>query len=574
MKKLFTVLLAAAMAFAGLSLTACGPKTDKTKSQLSIYNYDGGVGTQWLYDAAKKFEEKYADKEFEPGSGKKGVQIHVGKGKETQSLGLATSTYNILFLEDVAYNDLISQNLLLDINDIVAEKTLAGVTDGADKDKKIAEKILPEVSAALTALKGRHFVLPHYSYSAGLTYDATIFAREELYIKADTDGGALRTGSAGNWTYQFTGNVAEATVGPNGEAGDYDDGLPATYEEFDALLDRMIQRGVVPFIWSGQYPGYTNILTGAAWAAYSGKEEMMLNFNFGSGAGAGKSMNIITGFTGTGYNAAPTVVSQPITPANAYYTYQQEGKYYALRMLKKVLSDSTWYSDKITGALSHLGAQTEYIYSDLENKPIAMIIEGNYWYNEAEDAFKRSQAKYPEAPKDRDFRWMSLPVQADGRVSKGNGKKNTLLDLPSSFAFINGNVKDKPWLADLAKTFLQFCYSDELLADFTCSTGLLKGVEYEVPGERVQNMNKFYQSYYEVRKNSDNVYPYSNHPIYVNGQSSFLVRLFYWKSEVNGTPYQQPYTPFRGSVSAADYFQGMWMSGSDWTGDYGAWIGA
>ena len=36
-------------------------KIDTKKTQLFIQNYDGGGGSQWLYDVKDKFEEKYKD---------------------------------------------------------------------------------------------------------------------------------------------------------------------------------------------------------------------------------------------------------------------------------------------------------------------------------------------------------------------------------------------------------------------------------------------------------------------------------------------------------------------------------
>ena len=83
MKKIFVMFLVFA-----LSITMFGchrendtPKVNKDQTQLYVFNYDGGVGQEWLESAIEKFEEKYADYEFEPGTGKKGVQVLVTKEK-------------------------------------------------------------------------------------------------------------------------------------------------------------------------------------------------------------------------------------------------------------------------------------------------------------------------------------------------------------------------------------------------------------------------------------------------------------------------------------------------------------
>ena len=81
-QKAASILLAAALSAGACGLFAgCGDVIsgviDETKSQLCVGNYDGGVGTQWLYDAADRFEQMYTTTEFEPGTGKVGVEVVV-----------------------------------------------------------------------------------------------------------------------------------------------------------------------------------------------------------------------------------------------------------------------------------------------------------------------------------------------------------------------------------------------------------------------------------------------------------------------------------------------------------------
>ena len=56
----------------------CGARStveiDSSKTTLTVGNWNGGVGTEWLESAIKKFEEKYKDVSFE--EGKKGVQSY------------------------------------------------------------------------------------------------------------------------------------------------------------------------------------------------------------------------------------------------------------------------------------------------------------------------------------------------------------------------------------------------------------------------------------------------------------------------------------------------------------------
>ena len=551
MKKSITVWMAFLLAIVSVfSLVGCGPEGfqyDKTKTQLFVYSFDGGVGVEWLDKVSERFERDYANISFE--KGKTGVEIIPGKGKDTLVSGLSTSPYEVIFSESINYNNLIAQGSIMEIDDIVAQKTLEEVSGGKEKGT-IADKMTPQQKSAFTATDGKHYVLPHYEVYSGLTYDVKVFTDKSLFFK---DGGG--------WTKVDS----EKSVGPDGIRNTYDDGLPSSFEEFDKLLDRMVSLKVAPFVWAGQYPEYTNHMLLGMWAAFTGKDEFMLNFNYGKDSLTdGGSSHTVTGFDGV----TPTVEVKDIAPATGYYLKQQEGKYYPLRVLEKVVNDSRYYSDLITGVTTHMDAQRFYLNSDLENKPIAMLIDGSYWYNEAKDAFAASENKYKDKARNRQFAWMPLPRQASGSVTEGNGTKNTLVESLSSFAVINNNIRNKPDKIALAKTFLQYCYTDESLVEFTRMTGIPKGLSYEMKDEDIAEMSYYGKSLFEVKSKSDVVYPYSDNRIFIYNQERVLDSSS-WSSTVGGTPYVYPYTAIKAGKSAKDYFLGMEISASDWEKKFG-----
>ena len=148
MKKIFkgmlTVSLAAMLA---VPAVACGTKevgreVDDTKAQLYVSNFNGGVGTDWLYTAISRFEAAYANKEFIPG--KVGVQVHVEKHKSSVD-GLAgqikTAKADVYFLENVNYYDCISRGLFLDITDIVTEPLTEYGESSTIEDKLYADQV-------------------------------------------------------------------------------------------------------------------------------------------------------------------------------------------------------------------------------------------------------------------------------------------------------------------------------------------------------------------------------------------------------------------------------------------------
>lgn len=567
-RKTGSLLLAAVLAAASFGFVGCAKteKIDATKSQLTVLNYNGGVGTDWLYQIAEDFERQYAGAHFE--EGKTGVQIHITPTKDTLITSIEGLPEDVYFTESTYFNNFAINGELLDISDIVTS-SLADVTDGAET-VSIESKLYPEQKAALTAFDGNYYVLPHYEGIGGATYDARVFTRESLYLKGGPDG---------SWDGGWTGTDSEKTVGPDGVRGSYDDGLPSSYEEMDRLFERMLQVGVTPFVWAGSYaPTYTMWLANAAWVAYDGYDKSMLAINFGSGDGEGVAFDRVTGFSGQDSAGYPVPQTEPatITPATAYNISQSVGRYYATRLMHQVFSNSRMYSDRISGAMSHLDAQKIFIDSDLENTPIGMLIEGIWWYGEAVSARQSSEARHPTTGVNRDFRWMVFPRKATGGVKEGEGTKNTVIGQSMAYGFISADVADTPWKEELAKTFLKFCYTDKAAQDFNVISGVPKAIQYTLPEERLPELNNFARNSYEVYKNSDVVRAVSDHPIFVNNQAAFEGLYNWWRSKPAGGSSTYPYTAFKSNnpVSAQDFFEGILSNTGEasWTASYSRWF--
>ena len=106
MKKKLAVALGC-LTFGVSVLVGCGPmgpggggtSVDKTKTQLTVANYDGGVGREWFRVVKANFEQKYAETSFE--TGKMGVQIvaDIGKGKKLNIGDAATGQHRFDLLD-------------------------------------------------------------------------------------------------------------------------------------------------------------------------------------------------------------------------------------------------------------------------------------------------------------------------------------------------------------------------------------------------------------------------------------------------------------------------------------------
>lgn len=534
-----------------IMFTGCGKEdvveVDKKKTQIYVYSYNGGVGNDWLDETIKAFEAKYADTSFE--EGKMGVQVIPDKQKATalsQVDSFPNSTYDVIFNEALRYNEWAAKGNLLDITDLVNET--------GDDGKTIVSKLSEDKVTALTARDGKYYALPHYEAFRGVVYDVDLFEEYNLYFAAD------RTYS------DFVLAAGEArSAGPDGAIGTTDDGLPATYEEFFKLCDHMVELGITPFIWSGAQSAYSEFLLYALSDTMAGPEGAKLNYNFGVGA-KDNTTNIVTGFSGN----KPVVESVAITEENGYLLRQSEAKYRALEFLFTMFNKSEYYYKDSMGTLtmSNIETQQTYVFSKLENEPIAMMIEGTFWEKEAADSIEMSISAYGAAARDRNFGWMPLPGVYSGTVDAKNGTKQVLNDYLNAYCGIN--AKSSGANLEVAKLFVKFCYSDEGLNIFTKSTGMLRGVNYELTEDTLANLSGFYKNLIELRNESHVITPMSESVLFINNEHALTFHENYWNSE----DYIYPVAAFRGGMkSAQKYFEGMKMEQDEWQTLYGRFIG-
>ncbi len=548
------VFLALVMTVSALSvwLTGCNGEdgvidVDEDKTQLYVYSYNGGVGNDWLDATIAAFEAKYADVSFE--EGKKGVQVIPDKQKATalsQVDSFLNSTYDVIFNESLRYNEWAAKGNLLDITDLVNEV--------GDDGKTIVSKLSPDKVTALTARDGRYYALPHYEAFRGVVYDIDLFEENNLYFAAD------RTYS----DFILSGTEARS-AGPDGIVGTTDDGLPATYEEFFRLCDHMVELGITPFIWSGAQSAYSEFLLYALSDTMAGAEGAKLNYNYGVGS-SDNHTNIVTGFSG----GKPVVESVAITEENGYLLRQTEAKYRSLEFLFNIFNKSEYYYKDSMGTLTMSNTETQqtYLFSKLENKPIAMMIEGTFWEKEAASSIELSVSAYGDAAKNRNFGWMALPGVYDGTVDAGNGTKQVLNDYLNAYCGINANCSGAS--LEVAKLFVKFCYSEEGLNIFTKSTGMLRGVNYTLTEDTLSHLSGFYKNLIELRNESDVITPMSASVLFINNEHALTFHENYWNSE----EFIYPVAAFRGGMKKAqDYFEGMAMTQTDWKELYGRFIG-
>ena len=141
-------------------------KVDKTKAQLTISTWEGGVGKKWLENAARLFEEANKDRtDFQ--EGRTGIQIHIQMDRTVSGQNLEVSDFkrDMYFTENVNYYKLSNQGKLLDITDILTAQ------NPEDGNKTIEEKIDSNLLAFMnrgTETNKKYYAVPFYDGIYGL----------------------------------------------------------------------------------------------------------------------------------------------------------------------------------------------------------------------------------------------------------------------------------------------------------------------------------------------------------------------------------------------------------------------
>lgn len=555
-KKLLSLTLALAM----ISLTACQgagappggaeAEVDESKTQLVVATYDGGLGDEWIFDAASRFEEKYASVSFE--EGKKGVQVRVLKnsnfGGDAVLDTMHTEDADVWFTETVNYQDHINYENLADITDIVTEP----LTEYGE-DKSIADKIEEGYRDFLnvgTDSEPQYYAIPFYDGFYGLTYDKDLFAKENLYFKSS---GNEEGDSADNLDFVASESDTKS-AGVDGKLGTYDDGLPATHAQLLQLFKKMVEKEITPIVYGGgNAMEYLPRTLASFWAQAEGEEGYNLNNTFN---GTADNLVVLDGSGKVQKNADGSVQTESvaITVNNGYELQRQESKLQVLELFEQIVSDENNYS---SSSLQHTAAQAGFLKGkEDEFTSYGFLIDGTWWENEADESFKALASRFGEGHEraKRNLAFMPLPVATANEVGRGN----CLLNLNTSLAFIRANTD----VLECAKAFLQFTTTDAELSAFTANVSITRSFDYELTEEYKEKVTPYALSLYEMKNASTMIYPYSDIEIFQKNQAFFSVERWSWQTSLANSEYTNPWLVwlnFKNQYTAEQYFEGMHM---------------
>lgn len=493
---------------------------DTSKAQLTVATWDGGLGSQWLKDAAEKFEELYKDAtNFE--EGKTGVEINIVASRSFDGAAMAFTplTHDVYFVEGVDYVAMINNKQLADITDVMTEPLTAYGESGT-----IAEKLDSSLDEFLTCLDGNYYAVPFYETYYSFAYDLDLWDAKSYYFAAN-----------GGWT-NADGDLA---AGPDGISGTSDDGMPATYEDFGKLIARIKDTGVLPFVTASNAQDYVANLLYEYYADYEGYEQMMLGFTFD-----GTATDLIdVSADGTVTKLGDTA----ITTDNAYMLTKQTGRYEVLQFAEDILLSG---SDNYKIIDTHTNAQKTFIRGGIANdSPVAMIIEGTWWENEAKSAF----ADLEDAGYERhNYAVMPMPKANEDEI----GQKANWLAMSNSYGFIANNTDQ----LELAKEFLMFLHTDENLSAFTGEVNMTRALNYEILPEDEAKLTTYTRSILELKANSDIIYPISTVDEIMNNGILFNSFGWAWNCDISGYEFKNPWLYFKdeSDTSAETYFAGLY----------------
>ncbi len=512
MKKIIAGILAICSAF---SLVACGggggngdgdnggtvgvynrPGADKT--QINFINFHGGVGSNWLVEAAEEFAKNNQETSF--GNNHKGVYINPIKTMSVNTDNMNSASYHIYTAERFTTpKQLATEGKLMCLDDIILDDT----REGGSLDSIIYENC----KGSLQGNDGKYYGLPYYETYGGLSYNYKIFDEIGAFFSTEDDGESYDC-KYSNETYYFTNGSGVKAPGPDGIPGTEDDGLATSMEELIVLMSKIKDTNqYAPVVLSGQYTNYANYFLAGMWAALAGYQQMNNYYNCTGEIeivkldSTGKVLD--TGedlFPGIDYIKKPQTETVTLNDSNGYLGQQMVAKYYAYAMLEIMQTEGFFSSDVDSTTKNHYDAQMAlYIGSKSNYKDAAMLIEASYWYNESEEngCFNKL-ALWGESEKDLDVRVMSLPCNyyTEGATSQ----PTSFIDISQAYLFVSKNVEKDEEIKKAVTAFIQYLYSTEGLQNFTKTTGVARSIRYELTDAQYESMPNFYQRLWKSRK--------------------------------------------------------------------------
>ena len=528
---------------------------DKTKTQIYIGNYNGGLGYKWLEDAILDFEEIYNAEHPDDQ-----VQLNIDNEKDkflssALKQSIRSNRQDMYILDDLDYYDFANTGLLADITDVVVDETSGVSIESIMNDSLKNYYQIPE-NAGFTATGGHYYGVPFYQSFYHLIYDKDLFEENGFYLNEDGTGfiepgsDEKRYGEEGTWNY----------------------GLPRTYSQFFMMLDHIKNSSVIPITWTGKYrDAYVPRYISTIMATYAGADNFAANFSLNGEIEVLTSNSFAESPAKTFEKANLATEKKTITTENwVDLMASQPSAYFAMKFAKDI-SNKDYLNVKVIRSLSetHILAQDTFLRSKPksetkgEGQAIAMLLEGAYWMNEARASFNDIANEYGDdySLENRNFGVMSFPVADDetGDVTP------TLAANGGSVICVNQSSQHK----DVVKEFIKFIHTEEQLKKFTETTYVKRPYDYTMSESEMAQMPTYVQDIMNLSNNANVVFTMpTNYKMFAKTDVKSPSWLF--GSMVNSSSYKNPILDFYDdtNLTALDYYKGIIDYKSNYFSDY------
>ena len=489
--------------------TSSGNSTEELGvSKLYVGVWDGGVRANWVETWAADFEEKYKDHSFE--EGKKGVKIELNVSKayldDRMTQELNDKEDEIVFGEQGNYYKFLENKTAYDISEWVTTPL-----EEFGETRSIADKLSPYDQDYFGQSNNEYYGLPWVNSILAINYDMKLFEDRNYYFAAPGE-------ECDEYGLVYDPETPRA-YGPDGRTGvvdgvDYsvDDGLPATYDDFFKLCDKMYEDGVTPFIWAGGFQKYVTQLLYTLAADFEGFDDMQLNYTFD-----GKEDGLLDlDKLADGIVEYLDEVEINDTNDNGWMLRQQEGMYQAMKFLHRLITtlddngERKYYNpdDCFGDSMSHTGAQSKFLTSEPDGNPIAMFIDGTWWYNEAYAQFDYMASTPGYGHYERQIGMMPIPKATKDKV----GEDATWMSIYITTVVVNSNVKNySAERLELIKTFFRFIHTDKALSTYVRDSHTVRPFSFELTGVTEDELSPYALQQFNILKKSQVVKPYASH---------------------------------------------------------------
>ena len=543
---IIAVLSVMSVVFAGCSGIEEEEVGDATKTQLYVAIYNGGFGSAWFSEMEKRFEEAHKDDTCWE-DGKTGVDVVPYANKDDLEASVLLNTmsglkYEVFFTEGDYYQAMLDKNLLLDITDAVKTDKLPNETKTIEDKLSDSQKAYFSRDSYNTS-NAKYYAAPYYSAAQGLSYNIDLFDQKNLFFaKGGCPSEHLYPLSGfEEGEYNYTNLEGDRSAGPDGEYETFDDGLPATLEDFEIWITHCSEI-VTPVTWSGFFGTvYTNYILNAMFYQSENEDTRNLYYNFRENA----TFDAVKLETIEGKSFETEKVT--LTKGNYNELMRQPGRLYSLRMFELL---AKYVDGEAKKSSTNVAAQKDFLNDD---KEIALLVEGNWWYNEAKDAGLFSLLRKDE--KQSNYAMMPLPHATEAQI----GSQNVLYDGNNAMIFVNKNIaKNKE---ALAKEFIKFACTDKSCEEFLSLTGSLRDLSFDIDvnSNIYKNLTPFAKNYLALKNRSTVVYKgYTSPTLKAELNKKYLNEI--WQCSVGGS-IKVPVTTFfyDSNIHANDLFKGLYQ---------------